>query len=377
MNIDKPCIDAYLFEQQFTAFKSFIKEKSKIDFFSFTSNPYVYNQEGYKYEIHRLARNILAYEAWKASDIGTGDILDSAIKAIEMTENNLVQWHGKYGKDSKPHRSLLDAREKDDKGLLKSLEACLYGLYCGNEDKNSFSEMISLLGKKYSLLAYLFFLKDYSKYLPIAPSYFDKAFEVLGVSFKTSMKCSWENYTNYIDLLKDLKSCLEENMSNEVTLLDAHSFAWILASQMDNEGKLADTSEYLNLPLTERKAIVDARIGQGKFRNRLIRYWSACAVTECKEVTLLRASHIKPWSSLRESPLERLSLYNGLLLSPNLDACFDSGFITFDDEGKIILSNQLNSDDAAALGIHDQMRLSKIEPEHKKYLEFHRNKIFR
>ncbi|RKY67696.1 MAG: HNH endonuclease, partial [Candidatus Latescibacterota bacterium] len=33
-------------------------------------------------------------------------------------------------------------------------------------------------------------------------------------------------------------------------------------------------------------------------------------------------------------------MYNGLLLSPNLDACFDSGFISFDDAGNILISSQ-------------------------------------
>jgi len=34
---------------------------------------------------------------------------------------------------------------------------------------------------------------------------------------------------------------------------------------------------------------------------------------------------------------ERLNLYNGLLLSPALDACFDTGYISFDDQGGILI----------------------------------------
>jgi predicted restriction endonuclease len=144
---------------------------------------------------------------------------------------------------------------------------------------------------------------------------------------------------------------------------------------MEKEDKLADVREYLSLLPSEREAIVKARIGQGRFRDSLIEYWSACAVTGCAENALLVASHIKPWA--KAELVERLSLYNGLLLSPALDACFDSGYISFDDEGKILISERLTRDDARALGIHTDMLLRRVEPQHKKYLAFHRDHIFK
>lgn len=168
---------------------------------------------------------------------------------------------------------------------------------------------------------------------------------------------------------------LAEHLSGEVSLLDAHSFAWMLADQMEHENRLADVRDYLLLPYTEREAIVKARIGQGRFRESLIDYWAACAVTGCSEVALLRASHIKPWA--KATLEERLSLYNGLLLSPALDACFDSGYVSFDDEGKILISEHFKADDARCLGVHSDMCLKRIEPEHKKYLGFHREHVFK
>ena len=74
--------------------------------------------------------------------------------------------------------------------------------------------------------------------------------------------------------------------------------------------------------------------------------------------------------------MERLSLYNGLLLSPALDTCFDSGYVSFDDEGKILISKRLTAGDARAIGIHPGMRLKRVEPEHKKFLAFHREHVF-
>ncbi|WP_211825127.1 HNH endonuclease [Kistimonas asteriae] len=125
---------------------------------------------------------------------------------------------------------------------------------------------------------------------------------------------------------------------------------------------------------TVRQALVDARVGQGLFRQHLLGYWKKCAVTGITAPELLKASHIKPWRDSRNT--ERLDLYNGLLLSANLDAAFDSGLISFLDNGDILISPELSSD-ANAAGIHSAMQLSMIEPSHLPYLQHHREHIFR
>ncbi len=373
MEIIIPTIDPYLFEKQFEAFQIFVEEQSNVAFKSFAYNPYTNEKEGYKGEIYRAARKKLDFQTWKETDIGRGEIIASTIQSIEIQSNNLVPWQSRYGDEKRPHQPLYEARQAAEKA--KTIESCLFKFYHNAEDENSFNELIQIFGKKYALIAYLFFIKDNSKYLPIAPSYFDRTFKLLGAEFKTSQRCSWENYSQYLQLIGELKRMLSEVLSSDVSMLDAHSFAWILSSQMKKHGKLANVSEYLNLSSTEREAIIKARIGQGKFRESLINYWSKCAVTGCQENKLLKASHIKPWS--KSEVVERLSLYNGILLSPNLDVCFDSGFISFDDSGEIMVSNILNEKDMVALGIHNQMKLSVIEPEHCKYLRYHRENIFK
>ena len=65
METIKSTIDPYLFEKQFEAFQKFVEEKSNVPFVSFASNPYTDEQEGYKYEIYRAARDKLAFQAWK------------------------------------------------------------------------------------------------------------------------------------------------------------------------------------------------------------------------------------------------------------------------------------------------------------------------
>jgi hypothetical protein len=121
---------------------------------------------------------------------------------------------------------------------------------------------------------------------------------------------------------------------------------------------------------TERRQVIDARIGQGKFRESLFRPWNGCSVTKVKERSLLRASHIKPWRSCNN--LERLDPYNGLLLIPNLDHLFDQCLISFSDDSTILISPELSEEDAKALGVSEDMQLHTIYDENKPYLEFHR-----
>ena len=370
---DTPHIDPYLFERQLEAFRKFIEEQSNSPFVSFASDRYIEEHEKYKSEIYHAGRDALAFQSWERSAIGSGKIAQAVLKAIEIPKNNLVPWQARYGETTRPHQPLYEA-EKQQEGFLR-IERCLFALYREKQEERSFAELVDIFRKTYPLIAYLFFLKDRSRYLPIAPSFFDRAFEQLGAEFKTNRKCSWENYLIYISLIRELKTMLAESLDVEVNLLDAHSFAWILARQMRKVNKTADIQKYLSLSSSEREAIVKARIGQGRFRQSLIEYWSACAVTGCKEENLLRASHIKPW---RDAMLEEcLDLYNGLLLSPALDVCFDSGYVSFDDKGGILISESLTVDDARALGINSKMRLRRVEPKHKKYLAFHREHVFK
>lgn len=367
--IDGPQINTYLFERQLSAFCDFVKGQNGIEFVSFASHPYTEQQEGYKYEIYHAARKALTFKAWQKSDIGKGEILAAVIQAVEIESSNLVPWQGRFGKEARPHNALYLAQHDTTK--KRDIEACFFKLYRESSDEESFAELGQIFGKTYPLLAYFFFIKDRSKYLPIAPTFFDKAFVHLGAVFQTSRRCSWENYLTYLGLIGELKILLAEALKTEVTLLDAHSFAWMLAAEMEGAGKLADVQEYLSLSDTEREAIIKARVGQGKFRTRLIDYWGKCAVTGCTETDLLIASHIKPWA--KSSPTERLSFYNGLLLSPTLDACFELGLISFEDNGYILLSSRLSQENAQILSINSEMRLLKVAPEHKPYLIYHRD----
>ena len=143
---------------------------------------------------------------------------------------------------------------------------------------------------------------------------------------------------------------------------------------LSNEDVQEDIEEVLSsskINMTEKSALVSARVGQGKYRRELIDYWGRCALTGYKNIRLLIASHIKPW---RESEnQERLDPYNGLLLLPNLDKVFDLGFISFSEKGEIIVSNYL--EDAEKIGVYRDMNIT-LNNSHGEYMAYHRDIVF-
>ncbi len=128
---------------------------------------------------------------------------------------------------------------------------------------------------------------------------------------------------------------------------------------------------------TEAERLVVQRVGQDLFRAGLIDYWNGrCAVTGLAVVELLRASHIKPWANC-ETDAERLDVYNGLLLAPQLDAVFDGGLITVDDDGVLVVSELLGAGDRKILGLEAPGRVRALDQSHRVYLNWHRDKVFR
>lgn len=130
---------------------------------------------------------------------------------------------------------------------------------------------------------------------------------------------------------------------------------------------------------TEALRLTKQRVGQNLFRQALMDYWGgACAVTGLNLPELLRASHAKPWADC-SSDSERLDVFNGFLLAAHLDALFDQGLMTFDDDGTARLSSQLSGAQACILGLSAEypLKLRWVSPAHLPYLESHRKDVFR
>jgi putative restriction endonuclease len=128
--------------------------------------------------------------------------------------------------------------------------------------------------------------------------------------------------------------------------------------------------------MTEIERLVVQRVGQDVFRGGLVEYWDGrCAITGLAVSALLRASHIKPWADCA-TDAERLDVFNGLLLAPHLDAVFDAGFITVDDDGGVRVSERLRSEDARVLGLAVPLAVEGLAESHRRYLRWHRQFVF-
>jgi hypothetical protein len=141
-------------------------------------------------------------------------------------------------------------------------------------------------------------------------------------------------------------------------------------------GEIASVeAELEGISETERISIVEARLGQGVFRDRLIDAWGGeCAVTGVTFLPVLIASHIVPWVDATNE--ERLDPDNGLLLSATLDRLFDAGFITFEDDGAIRISPVVPEDEYEAMGLSEELRLSRVPDGSRRYLARHREDYF-
>jgi putative restriction endonuclease len=84
---------------------------------------------------------------------------------------------------------------------------------------------------------------------------------------------------------------------------------------------------------------VRQRRGQRYFRDAVLNnYDNRCAITGLPVRELLIASHILSWS---EYEAERLNVRNGIALNRLHDAAFDQGFISFDDNLRLLMSKRL------------------------------------
>lgn len=154
--------------------------------------------------------------------------------------------------------------------------------------------------------------------------------------------------------------------------------AFQLSKTLPNELLSAFQQQTATLPrATEAERLVLQRVGQDIFRNGLIEFWEGrCAITGLAVTELLRASHIKPWADCK-TDAERMDVFNGFLFAPHLDAAFDRGFITVENDGAVVIADALDFEARRLLGLDQPLRVRAIHEGHRRYLPWHRGKVFR
>lgn len=146
---------------------------------------------------------------------------------------------------------------------------------------------------------------------------------------------------------------------------------------LHNESFLTLQKE-LELPIvldkTEKESVVKARIGQSIFKKALLAVEKKCKLCGVSDERFLVASHIKRWSQSNHK--ERLDVNNGLLLCPNHDALFDKGYISFDNNGTILVTSTLDEVTNVFLNINKTMNIRMNEGQ-REYMKWHRDSIFK
>jgi hypothetical protein len=179
------------------------------------------------------------------------------------------------------------------------------------------------------------------------------------------------------DVLPD-GACGARSVTDFATLHRLMRRAFQLSRTLPDELLRVFQSQTATLPRsTEVERSIIQRVGQDIFRRGLLEYWdNRCAITGLAVPELLRASHIKPWASC-DNDAERLDVFNGFLLLPNLDAAFDRGFITVGNAGEVLVSKLLGKEVRGLLGLDQGMRVRGVTDEHRGYLLWHYSRVFR
>lgn len=150
--------------------------------------------------------------------------------------------------------------------------------------------------------------------------------------------------------------------SEELFNWEAH-----LRREIENDAQLSPT---------ERQALVLARRGQGVFKRRVQRIETHCRITGVHRPDHLRASHCKPWRDSDNA--ERLNGENGLLLTPSIDHLFDRGFISFEDDGRLLVSPVAHRPSLSRMGIPQagSTNVGRFRSGQSRFLQYHRDSVF-
>jgi hypothetical protein len=129
------------------------------------------------------------------------------------------------------------------------------------------------------------------------------------------------------------------------------------------------------MPAT-REQLVLARRGQGRFREAVATIETHCRVSGLNRPEHLIACHCKPWRDA--SNQERLDGENRLLLTPSVEHLFDRGFISFDNDGRLLVSPVAHRWSLGRMGVpvDSPFNAGGFSEGQRKYVDYHRESVF-
>ncbi|HGL4053835.1 TPA: HNH endonuclease [Citrobacter koseri] len=195
-------------------------------------------------------------------------------------------------------------------------------------------------------------------------------------SWLSDVRTGWRNADGSPSELP-LSAQIVMNKMNKLpeSLIEQKILSWL--SITSSEQKLADIlpiQQDKSLDETMKERLVASRLGQGEFRKKCLKLFPACPITGISFQPLLRASHIKPWASCQNGH-ERLDPYNGIILAVHIDALFDQGWLSFNDNGSLIVSTELDIEFKTQLNLPES--IPPFPEQYHYYLKWHRDNILR
>ena len=140
----------------------------------------------------------------------------------------------------------------------------------------------------------------------------------------------------------------------------------------DSESKLLSIIREARLDATSKRTEIHVRLGQHRFRRLvLVRWEGRCAITGAD--ILVEASHIKPWRLA--SNFDRINPDNGIALSLLYHRAFDLGYISFADDGSMLVSEAVR-DQLVRVGMNLSARIAGFTDGHSPFLQHHRTAVF-
>ena len=124
------------------------------------------------------------------------------------------------------------------------------------------------------------------------------------------------------------------------------------------------------IAIMESEAKSTIQKGEQRLQRALSPIWNnECAICGISSPDLLKASLAKPWKDSTDA--EKFDPFNGILLCYNHDALYQKGYIAFDGQGKIHISNRINENEYGKYLIHSKVRINRQE-DNKKYFKWHK-----
>ncbi|MET3025164.1 HNH endonuclease [Flavobacterium sp. UW10123] len=191
--------------------------------------------------------------------------------------------------------------------------------------------------------------------------------KILSWNFKID---SFDNEILSVTWKINFSKLIELNKNTELRKKYNETKAFVIENILSKSSELSDSELE-----TIKNAVIKIRLRQSKFRKDLLSSSkNKCIFTDINEPRLLIAGHIKPWS--KSINKERLDVNNGILLTPTFDKLFDKFLISFDENGKVMLSEKIEKNVWVSLFPSlENITNTKItiDEYNKEYLEYHRN----